>query len=192
MADNVTVHVELRAVPGPGTEIGAYRIVDLLGTGGMGQVFLAEHKKLGRRVALKLLLPEFAGNRDVISRFFHEAKAVNQINHQHIVEIVDFVEDPGGFNYFIMELLDGRDLAQSREHDGPFSLERTVSIICARSSPRSPPPTPRPSSTATSSRRTSSSSAARETPTSSSCWTSASPSSRTRSSATRGRAPAPA
>jgi serine/threonine protein kinase len=129
MADNLPGHIGLRALPGPGTEIGAYRIVDLLGTGGMGQVFLAEHKKLGRRVALKLLLPEFAGNREVISRFFHEARAVNQINHQHIVEIVDFVEDPGGFNYFIMELLDGRDLAQSREHDGPFALERTLSIL---------------------------------------------------------------
>jgi serine/threonine-protein kinase len=129
MAEIYPGHVGLHALPGPGTEIGAYRILDLLGTGGMGQVFLAEHKKLGRRVALKLLLPEFAGNREVISRFFHEARAVNQINHQHIVEIVDFVEDPGGFNYFIMELLDGRDLSQSREHDGPFSLERTVSII---------------------------------------------------------------
>jgi eukaryotic-like serine/threonine-protein kinase len=129
MADNLPSHGALRALPGPGTEIGAYRIVDLLGTGGMGQVFLAEHKKLGRRVALKLLLPEFAGNREVISRFFHEARAVNQINHQHIVEIVDFVEDPGGFNYFIMELLDGRDLSQSREHDGPFALERTLSIL---------------------------------------------------------------
>jgi serine/threonine-protein kinase len=129
MAEFQPGHIGLHALPGPGTEIGAYRILDLLGTGGMGQVFLAEHKKLGRRVALKLLLPEFAGNREVISRFFHEAKAVNQINHQHIVEIVDFVEDPGGFNYFIMELLDGRDLSQSREHDGPFSLERTVSII---------------------------------------------------------------
>jgi serine/threonine protein kinase len=128
MGDTHIGHAGLRALPGPGTEIGAYRILDLLGTGGMGQVFLAEHKKLGRRVALKLLLPEWAGNPEVISRFFHEAKAVNQINHQHIVEIVDFVEEPGGFNYFIMELLDGRDLAMARDKDGPFAIERTVFI----------------------------------------------------------------
>ncbi len=129
MGETVSGHGSLRALPGPGTEIGAYRILDLLGTGGMGQVFLAEHKKLGRRVAMKLLLPEWAGNPEVISRFFHEAKAVNQINHQHIVEIVDFVEEPGGYNYFIMELLDGRDLAQTRDQDGPFSLERALFIL---------------------------------------------------------------
>src|SRR5580692_6385947 len=105
MGDTVSSYPGHRPLPAPGTEIGNYRILDLLGSGGMGQVFLAEHKKLGRKVALKLLLPEFAGNPEVVSRFFHEAKAVNQINHEHIVEIVDFVEEPGGYNYFIMELL---------------------------------------------------------------------------------------
>ena len=124
----------LRAVPGPGTELGSYRILELLGSGGMGQVFLAEHIKLGRRVALKLLLPQFASNAEVIGRFFHEARAVNQINHAHIVEIIDFFEEPGGFNYFIMEMLDGFDLATMRDREGQFGLERTVHIarqICS-------------------------------------------------------------
>ncbi len=134
MGDTVSSYPGHRPLPAPGTEIGNYRILDLLGSGGMGQVFLAEHKKLGRKVALKLLLPEFAGNPEVVSRFFHEAKAVNQINHEHIVEIVDFVEEPGGYNYFIMELLEGRDLAKTREDDGPFNLTRVlhvVSQVCA-------------------------------------------------------------
>jgi serine/threonine-protein kinase len=129
MGDTVSSYPGHRPLPAPGAEIGNYRIVDLLGSGGMGQVFLAEHKKLGRKVALKLLLPEFASNAEVVSRFFHEAKAVNQINHEHIVEIVDFVEEPGGYNYFIMELLEGRDLAKAREDDGPFSLVRIIHII---------------------------------------------------------------
>ncbi len=129
MGDTVTSYPGHRPIPTPGSEIGTYKILDLLGSGGMGQVFLAEHKKLGRRVALKLLLPEFAGNPEVVARFFHEARAVNQINHEHIVEIVDFVEEPGGYNYFIMELLEGRDLAKARETEGPFLLGRTVHII---------------------------------------------------------------
>ncbi|HUB08130.1 MAG TPA: serine/threonine-protein kinase [Myxococcales bacterium] len=129
MGDTVSSYPGHRPIPTPGSEIGNYKILDLLGSGGMGQVFLAEHKKLGRRVALKLLLPEFAGNPEVVARFFHEAKAVNQINHEHIVEIVDFVEEPGGYNYFIMELLEGRDLAKAREDEGPFSVERIVHII---------------------------------------------------------------
>jgi serine/threonine protein kinase len=129
MGDTVSSIGEPRPALGPGSDIGAYRIVQLLGAGGMGQVFLAEHRKLGRRVALKLLLPEFAGNPEIVRRFFQEAKAVNQINHEHIVEIVDFVEEPGGFNYFIMEFLEGKDLAQARERSGSFPLQRSLTIV---------------------------------------------------------------
>ncbi len=112
----------------PGTEVGSYRILDLLGTGGMGEVYLAEHRTLGRKVALKMLLPELAGSPDVVTRFFNEAKVVNQINHEHIVEIVDFVQEPGGYNYFIMEQLEGCDLAKARV-DGPFTLARIRHVI---------------------------------------------------------------
>jgi eukaryotic-like serine/threonine-protein kinase len=129
MGDTVSSIGEPRPALGPGSDIGAYRIVQLLGAGGMGQVFLAEHRKLGRRVALKLLLPEFAGNPEIVRRFFQEARAVNQINHEHIVEIVDFVEEPGGFNYFIMEFLEGKDLSQAREASGSIPLRRSIDIV---------------------------------------------------------------
>jgi serine/threonine-protein kinase len=115
-------------LPKLGTTLGSYKLVKLLGVGGMGRVYVAEHQKLGRKVALKLLLPEFSSNPEVVQRFFNEARAVNQINHPNIVQIVDFVEDPHGFNYFIMELLDGRDLRKTREAEGPFLLGRTVSV----------------------------------------------------------------
>ncbi len=108
--------------------LGSYRLVKLLGIGGMGRVYLAEHQKLGRRAALKLLHPEYSSNVEFVRRFFNEARAVNQINHPNIVEIVDFVEDPHGYNYFIMELLDGRDLRKARELDGPFLIDRAVEI----------------------------------------------------------------
>ena len=113
-------------LPKLGTTLGSYKLVKLLGVGGMGRVYVALHQKLGRKVALKLLLPEFAANPEVVQRFFNEARAVNQISHPNIVEIVDFVEDPHGFNYFIMELLDGKDLRKTRDADGPFLLGRTV------------------------------------------------------------------
>src|SRR5687767_11098367 len=61
-----------------GAVLGSYRLVQLLGEGGMGYVYLAEHMRLGRRVALKMLRPEYASNSNVVKRFFSEARAVNQ------------------------------------------------------------------------------------------------------------------
>ena len=103
----------------PVAELGSYRLVQLLGGGGMGQVFLAEHKQLGRKVALKVLRRELSNSPEVVRRFVHEAQLVNQIKNEHIVEIHDFGEGPDGLQYFVMELLVGRDLAQARDQDGP-------------------------------------------------------------------------
>ena len=96
----------------PGTRLGSYRIIELLGEGGMGRVYAAEHVKLGRRVALKMLRSSLALNPVAVARFFAEARAVNRISHDHIVEITDFFENPGGKNYYIMELLRGEDLGR--------------------------------------------------------------------------------
>ena len=62
-----------------GTLVGAYRVMHLIGEGGMGSVWLAEHAMLGRRAAIKVLLPEFAVRPDVVARFFNEAKAATEI-----------------------------------------------------------------------------------------------------------------
>ncbi len=108
--------------------VGAYRLLSLLGEGGMGRVYLAEHIKLGRRVALKMLRSEFANNPNAVRRFFDEARAVNQIRHDHIIEVTDFVVgEGGGESYFIMELLVGTDLAQL-QLTGPLSLPRVLHI----------------------------------------------------------------
>ena len=112
----------------PGTVLGAYRLVDLLGEGGMGIVYLAEHVRLGRRVALKLLRSEFASDPQAVSRFFAEARAVNQICHENIVEITDFIENPAGDNYYIMEFLPGVNLEQLVRSDGPLPLPRSLGI----------------------------------------------------------------
>src|SRR5262249_26251690 len=84
----------------------------VLGEGGMGRVYVGEHIKLGRRVAVKMLRAEYATNPAAVSRFFAEARAVNRISHENIVEITDFLEKPGGDNCYIMELLRGEDLGR--------------------------------------------------------------------------------
>ncbi|HUB09248.1 MAG TPA: serine/threonine-protein kinase [Myxococcales bacterium] len=118
----------------PPAELGPYRLIRLLGSGGMGEVYLARHGSLGREVAIKLLNPEAASQPDLVRRLFAEARIVNEINHENVVEIHDFVPEPGGRSYYVMELLRGSDLAVTRAERGPFSLETTLSVasqICS-------------------------------------------------------------
>ncbi len=111
-----------------GVTLGDYRIERMIGEGGMGRVYLAEHMLLGRKVAIKKLRSEFSGNREAVRRFFGEARAVNRIAHENIIEITDFVEDAEQGSYYIMELLDGRTLEACYETSGPFPLRRAVPI----------------------------------------------------------------
>jgi serine/threonine protein kinase len=95
-----------------GQVLGSYRILDLLGKGGMGYVFRAEHVKLGREVALKLLRIDYAKRRDAVARFFQEARTVNRVRHRNIVDVTDFVELDDGTTFIIMELLGGVSLGK--------------------------------------------------------------------------------
>ncbi len=113
--------------------LGPWELVSLLGEGAMGQVFLGKHSLLGRQAAIKVLRPEQYQREDLIQRFFQEARSVNQINHEHIVEISDFGKElgPDGHPtavYFVMELLNGETLT-SRLAKGPLELERSLHII---------------------------------------------------------------
>src|SRR6185312_12371043 len=99
-----------------GTRVGNYEIKEKLGEGGMGAGYMGEHPLIGKRVAIKVLLDELTANEALVTRFFHEAKAANDIRHQNIVDIVDFgkMEKPGGGGnivYLVMELLEGQSLA---------------------------------------------------------------------------------
>ena len=97
-----------------GQQVGQYRIVDKLGGGGMGVVYLAEHIELGHRVAIKLLLPQFTESAESVQRFFNEAKAATRIRHPGIVQIYDFGRHEGSV-YFIMEYLEGESLGERLE-----------------------------------------------------------------------------
>ncbi len=109
-----------------GTVHGNYKLLRILGTGGMGTVYEAEHVRLGRKVALKMLHAECCG--ETLHRFFGEARAVNQIAHDNIIDITDFVEDAAGGNFYVMEILNGRELQEVMTEDGVLPLGRSLRI----------------------------------------------------------------
>ncbi len=98
--------------PAPGDRVGDYRLLRRLGVGGMGVVFEAEREELGRRVAIKLLHPEYSQKTEWVTRFFNEARAVNLIRHAGIVDISDFGRLPDQSLYIVMEYLEGETLRQ--------------------------------------------------------------------------------
>jgi len=93
-----------------GTMLGPYRIVRLIGAGGMGEVYAATDTRLDRTVAIKVLPSELAADSDRLQRFEREARAVSSLNHPHIATLFD-VGDQGGTHYLVMELVEGRTLA---------------------------------------------------------------------------------
>jgi eukaryotic-like serine/threonine-protein kinase len=95
-----------------GTQIGAYRVLQEIGKGGMGTVWLAEHVMLGRRAAIKLLHPMYSARPDIVTRFFNEARAATAIADPGIVQIFDFGQHSDGTAYIAMEMLDGEPLDQ--------------------------------------------------------------------------------
>src|ERR1700744_4413554 len=105
-----------------GAQIGAYRIARLLGIGGMGRVYKAEHPQIGSRVAIKVLSRDFIVRRDLVERFFAEAKAVNVIRHVNIVTVLDLATLPDGRPYIVMEYLDGAPLAAAIEAGHPLPI----------------------------------------------------------------------
>jgi len=111
-----------------GETIGSYTILRRLGEGGMGEVYLAEHKHIARRAAIKLLLPELTTKSEAVSRFFTEARATSLIRHPGIVEILDCAVHTNGRAYIIMEFLDGESLAHALERVGSFSSQAASAL----------------------------------------------------------------
>jgi eukaryotic-like serine/threonine-protein kinase len=107
--------------------IGNYRVSRLLGEGGMGVVYLAQHPVIGRKVAIKLLHVALARDQDIVSRFFNEARAIHMIAHANIVEILDFGQTTDGQPYFIMEFLEGEALSEAVAR-GPMTPEEVEAI----------------------------------------------------------------
>jgi len=111
-----------------GQTIGNYLITAKLGEGGMGVVYLAEHPVIGRKVAMKAIHPELSRNPEVVSRFITEAKSVNQIGNEHIVDIHDFGNTPDGEFYFVMEYLQGDAVSDALKRQAPMDPSRALSV----------------------------------------------------------------
>jgi len=114
--------------PNVGRMVGSYRIVRLLGRGGMGAVYAAEHPAIGSKVAIKFLHDQFAKDPQIVTRFFNEAKAVNLVNHDNIVRVTDYSYLDGKAPYFVMEMLgDGCELGRLAR--GPLTLDVAGPIV---------------------------------------------------------------
>ena len=111
------------------TLVGRYRLVRLLGAGGMGTVYLAEHTHLGRLTAIKLLHPELCANPDAESRFRREALLAAKISHPSIAQVYDFECAPGGEFLIAMEYVEGETVAQRLRAHGPFAIRHAVRVL---------------------------------------------------------------
>ncbi|MBL4684515.1 MAG: protein kinase [Nannocystaceae bacterium] len=111
-----------------------YRIIEMIGQGGMGTVFVAEHTTIGKHVAIKVLGEDFAHRATLVERFVQEARAASLIRHPHIVDITDFGFVREGLPYFVMEYLEGQTLAQriADQRRIPWPAARDIMLqICA-------------------------------------------------------------
>src|SRR6202022_3786619 len=106
-----------------------YHVLRKLGEGGMGQVYLAEHVKMGRKSAVKVLNPGMVHDADAISRFNREAANASRINHPHVAGIYDFGETPDGVIFLAMEFIEGEPLTSLVESIGPLPPMRTAQIV---------------------------------------------------------------
>ena len=111
-----------------GETIGRWRITSPLGSGGMGRVYRAVQPEIGARVAVKVLSNELVHNQEAVDRFFAEARAVNLIRHERIVNVLDLARLPDGRPYIVMEYLDGASLAAVLEKRGPLPLGTLVEL----------------------------------------------------------------
>src|SRR6476659_8323226 len=115
-------------------ELGSYRLGELLGSGGMGEVYLATHRMLARPAAIKLIRPETLGaDREAAElaarRFRREAEAAASLRSPHTVELYDFGVTEDQTLYFVMELLEGLDLETLVQRHGPLPANRTIYLL---------------------------------------------------------------
>ncbi len=106
-----------------------YHILKKLGEGGMGTVYLAEHVKMGRKAALKVMNPGMNSDPDAIARFNREAANASRLNHPNVCGIYDFGETPDGLIYLAMEFIEGESLTSLIEKNGYLAAPRAASII---------------------------------------------------------------
>jgi tRNA A-37 threonylcarbamoyl transferase component Bud32 len=111
-----------------GHVFGNFQVLSRLGSGGMGSVYLAENPAIGKRVALKVIHPDLARHGEVVQRFMNEARAVNRIGNEHIVEVHDHGKTPSGEYFFFMEYIPGRTLNDVIAEQGALPVPRALHV----------------------------------------------------------------
>ena len=119
---------KIYAVISIGSSVGNYRVVSKLGAGAMATVYLAEHPRINKKVAIKVINQDLASSPEMVSRFMTEARAASQIGHDHIVDILDFGQSPEGENFMIMEYLEGQTISSRIRGAGNLDVMTTLHI----------------------------------------------------------------
>jgi serine/threonine-protein kinase len=111
-----------------GTKVGDYVVERVIGAGAMGEVYAGKHPVIGKRVAIKVLRHELAASPEAAERFIREARAVNQIDHENVIDVFAFGRLDDGRLYLVMDLVEGKSL---RAHliNGPLPLDRALAIL---------------------------------------------------------------
>src|SRR4051812_16221719 len=112
----------------PGTP---YRVISLMGTGGMGSVYIVEHVELGRRYVLKSLLRTLASRHDLIARMRNEWRALGKLHHPNIVDVINAGATPSGVPFYVMELLNGETVRDRLARTGRFPAPEAVRVAQA-------------------------------------------------------------
>jgi serine/threonine-protein kinase len=110
-------------------QLGQYRLTEQIGSGGMGDVYLAEHQMLKRPCAIKLIHPGQAADAKALARFEREVQAIARLTHWNTVEIFDYGRADDGTFYYAMEYLPGLSLQEVVERQGPLQPERAVHLL---------------------------------------------------------------
>jgi serine/threonine-protein kinase len=110
------------------TVAGRYKVIKLLGEGGMGQVYLAEHSAIEKRIALKVLRSEYAHKGEIVTRFQQEAISASRIKHPNVLDVFDFGQLENGCFYLAMEFLEGNDLADELQRSRVLTPPRALPI----------------------------------------------------------------
>lgn len=110
-------------------QLGQYRLKQMLGSGGMGEVYLAEHQMMKRPCAIKVIRPEKAGNPKVLARFEREVRATAKLSHWNSIDIFDYGRTGDGTFYYVMEYLPGHNIGELVDGYGPLPAARIVHLM---------------------------------------------------------------
>ena len=110
-------------------QLGQYRLMRPIGTGGMGEVYLAEHQMMKRPVAIKVIRPGKADDPQALARFEREVRATAKLSHWNTIEIFDYGRTDDGTFYYVMEYLPGMSLAELVDRYGPLPADRAIHLL---------------------------------------------------------------